>query len=135
MTKVWMIQRDNPNQRVIVERPEREDPTWPVVKDVYDGKLWDIPAEIALETVLDTAWSVANDCAVIRLRPEPEFNREECIADIIKMCEENPEVADRVKAFVTASEYGQRQAMAHVHAEALRTKYDPEDGQTNITKA
>lgn len=112
--KVWEIMRDNRNQRVIIERPEREDPTWPVVKDVYDGKLQSIPPEIALQTVTETAWSIKNDCAVIRLQADPtEKDKETMVQEILEACREYPELAEKLYGFLSASEFGQQQAMAH----------------------
>lgn len=71
--QVWEIMKDennDPNQKVIINRPASDSPTEPMVKTIYEGKLKNIPPEIAMKTVMETGWSVGSRCASIRVRPQ-----------------------------------------------------------------
>ena len=110
--QVWQIMKDdhnNPKATVIIEKPESGSSAEPLMKEVYRGKLKNIPPEIALKTIESTRWSVENNCAVIRLTdPEdPEAQKRELLA----ICDADPELAKKCAAFLAASDFGQKMMM------------------------
>lgn len=110
---VWQIMRDknnDGNKRVIVERPASNSDTEPLRETVYDGKLRNIPARVALERVLETSYSVVNDCPVIVLYADStEEEQEQFRQELIEAAAADPEIARKIRDYLSVSEYGRQQ--------------------------
>ena len=118
--QVWEIMKDennDPNQKVIINRPASDSPTEPMVKTIYEGKLKNIPPEIAMKTVMETGWSVGSSCASIRVRPQED--PEEMERQIREACAADPKLAKICESFLAASEYGQKMAAARLINELI----------------
>ena len=83
----------------------------------YEGRLKNIPPEIALQIVSETGRSVGNNCPSIRLKAAPDL--EEMRRELKETCENNPELAEHIESFLSASDYGQKMAMSHRVSELM----------------
>lgn len=110
---VWEIMKDpnnDGNSLVSIERPKTNSDTEPLRQVVYDGKLKNVPPRIALERVRETAYSITQKRPVIVLYAEstPE-EQEQFRQELIEAAAENPEIARKIRDFLTVSEYGRQQ--------------------------
>lgn len=110
---VWEIMKNQKNdkkQRVLIERPASNSETEPLRKVVYDGCLKDVPPRVALERVLETSYSVVNDCPVIVLYADStEEEQEQFRQELIEAAAADPEIARKIRDYLSVSEYGRQQ--------------------------
>ena len=92
------------------------------MQTIYEGRLKNIPPEIALHNVSETGRSVGgrsvgNNCPCIRVKatPDPEEMRRE----LKETCEKSPELAEHIESFLSASDYGQKMAMSYRASELI----------------
>lgn len=122
---VWEIMKNQKNdkkQRVLIERPASNSETEPLRKVVYDGYLKDVPPRVALERVLETSYSVVNDCPVIVLYGDSTPEESEAFKrELIEAAAEDPEIARKISEYLQASDFGQRMMESKIVLEMLES--------------
>lgn len=107
---VWEIMKhpnNDPKSRVLIERPASNSDTEPLCQIVYDGQLRNIPPQIALERVMRVERSVTHECPNIVLFADPtEEEAEQFRQELIAECERDPDLAQKLAQYLSASEWG-----------------------------
>ena len=110
---VWEIMKDPGNdgdRRVYIVRPRTNRDTEPMRQVVYDGKLKNVPPRVALERVLETGYSVTQDCPEIILYADStEEEQEQFRQELIEAAAADPEIARKIRNYLSVSEYGRQQ--------------------------
>ena len=108
---------NDPNQKVIINRPASDSSTEPLMETIYEGKLKKIPPEIALHQIMETAWSTENDCAIIKVKAQTDPADME--REIRAAVADDQDLAAFVESYLSASPYGQRMAAARLINELM----------------
>lgn len=106
---VWQeMKEQDGRQKVLIVRPVSADPKETRMKVVYEGRLQNVPADTALERTAGTD-RTEEGTFVIYVEPDPtEEEAEDFRQELIEACEADPEIARRLAAYLSASEYGRQ---------------------------